>query len=125
MAQVWGGKYGSVSVGAVNPVLFPFGEWTVAMDGDDPDTTNFISGGCAENIDGIHEGTITLRGPWKVGAMPLVRGNLYTFNLGVGGGVTIPVPARVKTITPSQKVRGKSEVEVTAKTCGVFTPAIT
>lgn len=123
---IWGGKYGyvAVEIGGV-PTRVKFAEWTLSIDGDDPETTNFESAGFYEDVEGIHNGTLTLNGPWDVGTMPITRGLQYIFHLGVGTGVEIPVPARVKTIAPSQKVRGKSEVSVTAKTNGTFTPSIT
>jgi hypothetical protein len=122
--MIYGGKFGYVSLGAGLPALMNFAEWTLAFDGDDPDATNFLSGGCSENVEGIHDGTITLNGPLNTGNVGLTRGGVYVFNLGVGPGYFFSVTARVKTITPSQKVRGKGEISVTAKTTGVFVPLV-
>jgi hypothetical protein len=119
------GKRGWVAVGTTSALRYKFSDWSLTIDGDDPDCTNFESGGATENIDGIDDGSLRLTGPWDVGNMPLQRGTVYTFHLGVMTGFEFVINARVKTITPSQKVRGKAEIEVTAKTTGPFVAAVT
>lgn len=117
-----GGKNGSVAVGGVD---YPFGKWSDEMDGDDPEVTNFSSGGCYEDVEGIHRSTITLEGPYAPGSMPLVRGTVYTFTLRVSNSVTFTASARVKSIGPSQDVKDAARLRVVCRRTGAFTPAIT
>jgi hypothetical protein len=121
---IWGGKYGYVAVGAPSPVRYRFGRWSFAMDGDDPEVTNFESGGAYEDVDGIDKGTLDISGPYDAGNMPLQRGLIFSFTLGVGPGFGFTVLARVKNITPSQDVKGKAELKITCTVQGPFVPAV-
>lgn len=116
------GKSGSVQIGAT---LYAFGAWEAEFTGDLPDVTTFSSGGARENVDGIDEATITLRGPYAPGSMPLRKGTVYTFNLNVSATVGFSVPARVKSLRPSVDVKGAAQIQVTAESTGVFSPSIT
>jgi hypothetical protein len=122
--MIFGGKFGYVSLGAGLPAFMNFADWTLSFDGDDPDATNFLSGGCDENVEGIDGGTLNMSGPLNTGNVGLQRGKVYVFNLGVGPGYFFSISARVKTLAPSQKVRGKGELQVTAKTTGPFVPLV-
>lgn len=121
----YSGKRGYVGLGTTSVARYKFKTWSLSMDGDDPDVSNFESGECVENIDGMNDATIELDGPYDVGGMPLTRGGVYTFHLGISSGIEFVVTARVKTIVPKNDARGKPELRVTAKTTGPFTPAIT
>lgn len=121
---VWSGKYGSVSVGTVSPVVHKFQRWSYSIDGDDPETTNFTSEGCYEDVDGINKGTIDISGLLDTGSVGLERGVVYTWNLGVGGGYGFAVSGRLKSITPSQDIKGKSELKLTVTQQGPFTPIV-
>lgn len=115
------GKEGSVAVGGVD---YAFGKWSLDIDGDLPDVTNFTSGGCDENVAGIDGATVSLEGPFKPGFMPLARGTVYVFTLRVSATATFSISARVKTISPSTDVKDAARIKVTAKSTGVFTPSI-
>lgn len=116
------GKSGSVQIGAS---LYAFGAWELEMAGDLPDVTTFSSNGYRENVDGVAEANLTLRGPYAPGSMPLVKGTVYTFSLNVSNSVSFSVPARVKSLRPSVDVKGAAQIQVVAESTGAFTAAIT
>jgi hypothetical protein len=121
---VMSGKFGSVTVGTVSPVTHKFQRWSYSIDGDDPETTNFTSGGAYEDVAGIDKGTIDINGLLDTGNVGLQRGEIYTWNLGVGGGYGFTVLGRLKNITPSQDVKGKGELKLTVTQQGPFTPIV-
>lgn len=116
------GKSGSIALGGTN---YDFGKWELEFDGDDPEVTNFSSGGCYENLAGIDKSTITADGPYNAGNMPLTRGVVYTFLLRASNAVTWTVAARVKSIKPVTDVKDAVRLSITAVSTGVFTPSIT
>jgi hypothetical protein len=115
------GKDGAVLVGSTP---YAFGKWDLDINTKAVPTNNFTSQGFNDNVAGFTGGTITLQGPWDIGSMPLTSGTVYTFNLN-NGITTIPVPARVTNIKPSNDAEGTPTVSVTAVSKGVFTPSIT
>jgi hypothetical protein len=122
--MIFGGKFGYVAQGAPSPVRYKFGRWSYSMDGDDPEATNFESEGCYEDVEGIHKGTVDISGPYDAGNMPLARGVIYPFTLGVGPGFGFSVLGRVKNITPSQDIKGKAELKITVTQQGPFIPVV-
>jgi hypothetical protein len=118
----YAGKGGNVAVGAVN---WKLREWSLPMNCDIIDTTNFLSGGFRENIAGLVGADMRLRGPYDAGSMAMTVGNTYSITLLVGGAVTFAVTARIENVTPSVNVEGAAEIEVSAKTTGTFAAAIT
>ena len=115
------GKIAYVQVGAA---LYAFSSWEAEITGDQPDVTTFSSQGFRENVDGVAEANLTLRGPYAPGSMPLTKGVVYNFTLGISPTVSYVVPARVKSIRPNVDVKGAAQVQVMAESTGVFTPSI-
>lgn len=115
------GKGGSIAVAGTN---YDFGKWEVEFDGDDPDVTNFNSGGCQENLEGIHKATITYEGPYNAGAMAITRGTAYAFTLRASAGVTWTVTARVKNTRITTDVKDAVRINGTAASTGAFTPSV-
>ena len=124
MPGPFSGKFGFVSVGTTSPVEHKFQRWSYSIDGDDPESTNFTSGGCYEDLEGVHKGTIDINGLLDTGNVGLQRGQVYTWNLGVGPGYAFAVLGRLKSIVPSQDIKGKSELKLTVTQQGPFTPIV-
>lgn len=118
----YAGKDGSVTVGAAT---WKLSEWTLDIETDILDTTNFESGGKRENIEGLTKATITGKGPYDAGAMALTSGASVEWVLTVGGLITFTVTARTGKMKVSTNVEGKAELEVNAESNGTFTAAIT
>jgi hypothetical protein len=118
----YSGKNGSVAVGNTT---YKFSDWSLNMDGNLPNVTNFSSSGCRENLDGINEADITLSGPYDAGNMAFARNTVYTLVLTVGSSITFSVPARSKGLNVTQKVEDAGRISATFQSTGTFTAAIT
>ena len=119
---IFSGKSGNVAIDTVN---WKLREWTLDMDTDIVDVSNFLSSGKRENLDGLTKASISCRGPYDTGSMALTSGNTANFVLKVGGAITFTVTARIAKIRPSVNVEGAGEIEINAESTGNFTAAIT
>lgn len=115
------GKTGYVALGSTP---YSFGKWKCSIKSGLPKVTNFKSQGFQALVAGILSSTITLSGPYEVGAMPLVAGQAYEFHLGLDVGIELVVTARIETLEPDNDVEGAPAVSVTAQSTGPFTAAI-
>jgi len=97
-----------------------YAEWDLDIDGELPDVTSFLSGGCQENVPGIDRATVTLRGPYSSLGYGLTRGVVYTFRCQIGGVINFDIDCRVKKLHPSTNVVDASRFEVQAISTGVF-----
>ena len=121
MAEFLSGKRASVTVGSA---VFAFDHWDSDIKTEVLSVNNFTSGGFNDNIDGFTGATITLSGPYELGAMPFTSGAVYEFQLGYKPGVTLAITARVGSIKPGVDAEGVAKVTVTAESKGGFTAAI-
>lgn len=119
------GKSGRVMVDGLG---YAFGKWKQAIKTPAPKVTNYESPGNngpqQANVAGVDAATITLDGPWDVGNMPLVSGEVYQFDLMVSPSVGQTVAARVTSIEPSNDVEGTPMVTVEAESTGAFDAVI-
>lgn len=115
------GKGGGVTVGVA---VWKLSSWTLDMQTDALDVTNFESSGYKENIAGLTSGRISARGPFDSTAMALTAGTSYTFTLEVSSTVSYTVTARVTNISTTTDVTRPVEVSITAESTGSFTASI-
>lgn len=105
--------------------LWRLRSWTADFQTDILDTSNFESvGGKRENLDGLGQANITLRGQYDVTAMGATSGGTYDLVLGAGVGVGWAVQIRIENIRLITDVEKVVEVEITGKSNGDFLPAI-
>ena len=103
MPTIYAGKASSVNDGSVTQ---KFAEFTLTVDGDVVDTSNYTDGGFLSNIDGNNWATIDLSGPYNTGVMTYTRGATATWVFTVGGAVAFSIPCRIKTWKVTSKYKG-------------------
>lgn len=112
------GKLGFVTIGAST---FAFSKWKVSIKCEPVKVTNFNSNGFQQLVPGIHSATVSVSGPYDVGAMPIVVGGLYEFYLGLKAGTFIKVPAMVTGWEPDNDVEGAPQLTINGESTGTFT----
>lgn len=113
----YAGKNGSVSIGGTTQ---PLTSWSMEVQSEPIDVTNFNSSGFAESEAGITSANITCSGPYD-GSSGATVGATAAFVLKyeqVGAGFT--VTARVTNVSISDEVRGVAQVSITAQSTGSF-----
>lgn len=110
------GKSGSISVnGAVQPLT----DWSIDGKTDAIETTNFLSGGAAENEAGISSVDISASGPYD-GSAAAQPGTVCVFILSTGAGPSYTVSARITSIKVDLNVKDVAKVNYTAQSTGAF-----
>ena len=113
----YAGKNGSVSIGGTTQ---PLTSWSMEVQSEPIDVTNFSSSGFAESEAGITSANITCSGPYD-GSSGATVGATAAFVLKyeqVGAGFT--VTARVTNVSINDEVRGVAQVNITAQSTGSF-----
>lgn len=113
----YAGKSGSASVGGSTQ---PLTDWSMEVNSEPVDVTNFSSSGYAESEAGITSANITCSGPYD-GTSGATVGGAIAFVLKyepVGAGFT--VTGRVTNVTVSTNVRGVAMVNITTQSTGTF-----
>ena len=116
------GKSGIITIGAAT---WKLSDWTIDMQTDALDVTNFSSGGAKENIAGLLSGKISASGAYDSASMALTSGTSYAFVLSMVSGTAITVTARVTNIQIKTDVKDAVRVSITAESTATFTAAIT
>lgn len=115
------GKMGSIAIGGVP---FCLDNWELNSTTQSVEVSNFcIPLGQEAYIPNLIGGTITCSGPLTsqgspdAGIIPgrPTAGNYYVFTLGVGIGFSYTVTAMITEITPSQDVKGRASLDITAQ----------
>lgn len=122
-ATFYPGNAASITIAATAK---PLDQFEVSINGEPVDTTNFTSGGWAENWLGIKDAEITFSGPYNgvtSGATASdAVGTSVTFVLAFGGGgPSLTIPARLANAKLSTDVKGVAKISGTAKSNGVPT----
>ena len=81
--------------------------------------------GYKENIFGLASAKITARGAYPSTDCAITLGASVAFVLGMGGGISFTVTARVSNITPSTDTAGVAEISVSAESNGSFSASVT
>lgn len=115
------GKGGSIALGGTN---YPMSKWDMEVDGEDPEVTNFSSGGQYEDLAGIDKALINAEGPYDSGNMPMTRGTVYTLTLRMSNAVTASVPGRLKKFKLVTDTKDAVRIQTTFQQTGPFTAAL-
>lgn len=104
---------------------YPMGEWQVPLKAEFIRRNNFNSLGYQDGVSGFKAAELTVRGPYAIGATPIVVGGFYWFYLGItaDGPVEFAVYAHVSQIVPVNKSEGAPDIEVRCDSVGQFTIA--
>lgn len=104
----YAGKNASLSIGGV---AYPMDTWSIAIETEEVEVTNFQSVGQKSLIAGIQGGTVSASGPYN-GTAPS-SGALAQFSFGVGGGIFIgPYQILITSVTVDTSVKEKATIEV-------------
>ncbi len=66
-----------------NSITLPLSHWSMTLKSEAVDVTNFGSGGCKENIDGLSEAEITASGPYSGKPIGVTAGDRQTLTVNV------------------------------------------
>lgn len=115
------GKLGSILIGGV---AYPLENWELTSSVEPIEVSNFtIPLGQEAYCAGLFGGTITCSGPLTSLGSPdagiiagrPTAGNYYVFTLGVGPGFAYTVTAMITEIVPSQDIKGRATLDITAQ----------
>lgn len=117
------GYEASITIGGTAKPLDAF---EISVNGNIIDTSNFTSGGWAENYQGLKDADITASGPYNGiasgAAASDAAGTSVAFVLDFGGtGPTLTITARIETVKIGTQVRDVGKINYTAKSNGVPT----
>jgi hypothetical protein len=107
----YAGKNGSLSVGGT---AYPMDTWSLSIDVDEVEVTNFQSAGQKSLIAGIAGGAVSASGPYN-GAAPSA-GSLASFTFGLASGVTLgstSYQVLITSVKVDTTVKEKATIEVT------------
>lgn len=106
----YAGKNASFTIGGVT---YPMDTWSIAIETEEVEVTNFQSGGQKSLIAGIQSGTVSASGPYN-GTAPS-SGALASFTFAVAPGVLIgaaPFQVLITSVTVDTSVKEKATIEV-------------
>lgn len=104
----YAGKGGSFSIGAT---AYPMDTWSISVDTDEVEVTNFQSSGQKSLIAGIQGGSVSASGPYNGSA--ITSGALANFTFGVGVGASLgPFQVLITSVKVDTSVKDKATVEV-------------
>lgn len=105
----YAGKNATLSIGGT---AYPMDTWSIAIETEEVEVTNFQSGGQKNLIAGIQGGTVSASGPYN-GTAP-ASGALASFTFGISGAVTLgPYQVLITSVTVDTTVKEKATIEVT------------
>lgn len=112
MATYYAGKSGSCTIGGIT---YPLTNWEYNATVQAVEVSNFtIPSGQEAYVPNLSGGTITCEGPLTSLGTPTI-GVYATFLLGVGVGLSYSVLALITEVTPSQDVKDRASVSITAQ----------
>jgi hypothetical protein len=120
MALYYIGKQGSIAIGNA---VFPLDKWELTSETQAVEVSNFsVPFGQEAYVPNLIGGTISCSGPLTSLGTPNnadiagrpCAGQYAVFTLGVGIGLSYAVTALIDSIKPSQDVKDKASVEITA-----------
>lgn len=124
------GKNGSL---LIDGVTYPMEEWSLDIEIEEVEVTNFMSGGFKSLLGGIAGGSISASGPYN-GTIPFAptlagvlagnagQGALGTFTFGLGGGVSYSWPVLITGASVAQNVKEKATLEISGSLTNI--PAV-
>ena len=105
----YAGKGGSFSIGAT---AYPMDTWSISIETDEVEVTNFQSVGQKALIAGIQGGSVSASGPWNGGT--ITSGSLAQFTFGVATGVSLgSYQVLITSVKIDTSVKEKATIEVT------------
>ena len=105
----YAGKGGSFTIGAT---AYPMDTWSVSIDVDEVEVTNFQSSGNKSLIAGVQGGSVSASGPYGGGT--ITSGALASFTFGVATGVSVGTfQVLITSVKIDTSVKEKATIEVT------------
>lgn len=108
----YSGKNGSFTA---NGVSYPMEEWSLDIEVEEVEVTNFLSGGFKSLLGGIAGGSVSASGPFN-GSEPTalaLQGTIVPFAFGVGVGAGYTYPVLITGVSIKQNVKEKATLEIT------------
>lgn len=114
------GKNGSLTIGGV---VYPMEEWSLDIEIEEVEVTNFMSGGFKQVMGGIAGGSVSASGPYN-GTSPITTtpngvtvgnigyGAIGQFDFGLAAGVGFSWPVLVTGVSIGQNVKEKATIEI-------------
>lgn len=99
---------------------YRFGKWDLPLTMNTPKANNFIDAPFSIFVGGLFEAKLTCDGPYDLGNMPLVLGNVYIFTLGWTPAVSFTVTGYLNSLNPSNDVENNPIVKIGAQVSGAF-----
>lgn len=104
----YAGKGGSFLIGAT---AYPMDTWSISVETDEVEVTNFQSSGQKALISGIQGGSVSSSGPYN--GVAITSGSIANFTFGVGTGATLgPFQVLITSVKIDTSVKEKATVEV-------------
>lgn len=104
----YAGKTGFFTIGAVS---YPMDTWSISIDVDEVEVTNFQSSGNKSLIAGVQGGSVSASGPWN--GSTITAGALANFTFGVATGVSVgPYQVLITSVKVDTSVKEKATIEV-------------
>ena len=125
----YSGKQGSLQVGGVS---YPMEEWSLDIEIEEVEVTNFQSGGFKSLINGIAGGTFSATGPYN-GLQPFLftaagavtqtggttsNGVTGTFTFGIAPGLSVTHYVIITASSIKQNVKEKATIEISGSLTG-------
>jgi hypothetical protein len=105
----YAGKGGSFLIGAT---AYPMDTWSVSIDVDEVEVTNFQSSGNKALIAGVQGGSVSASGPYNGGT--ITSGALASFTFGVAAGLSVGTfQVLITSVKIDTSVKEKATIEVT------------
>lgn len=126
----YNGKNGFLQIGGLS---YPMEEWSLDIEIEEVEVTNFMSGGFKSLLGGIAGGSVSASGPFD-GTIPfsptlagVIAGNagqgaLGTFTFGLGVGTSITWPVLITGASIGQNVKEKATLEISGSLTNI--PAV-
>lgn len=116
----YNGKNGFLTIEGVS---YPMEEWSLDIEIEEVEVTNFMSGGFKSLLGGVAGGSISASGPYN-GTSPITptlagvltgnagQGALGTFTFGLAAGASFTWPVLVTGVSVTQNVKEKATLEI-------------
>lgn len=97
-----------------NGITYPMEEWSLDIEVEEVEVTNFMSGGFKSLLGGIAGGSVSASGPYG-GTSPLAEtltGTVVSFTFGLSAGAAFTYPVLITGISFGQNVKEKATLEI-------------
>ncbi len=97
-----------------NGTTYPMEEWSLEIEVEEVEVTNFMSLGFKSLLGGIAGGSVSASGPFN-GTSPLataLQGTVVPFTFGVGVGASFTYPVLITGVSFGQNVKEKATREI-------------